>query len=194
MRQPRATNPKIYMKKISLILLILVPFFCYSQFEKANNEMIKETNPDFENYENLLLQATDYILSNTLDVKNPEFIGASKIVAFWMDRDTWFAIPIGTTFHQTLSKDKNQKFLNIISMINYILHQKESNQRLLKNKLVKGQIYKDQDDVREVQLEGAKIFLTYAIKPENKITLSTETQIYLEAYKNGSLKEELLKN
>ena len=57
------------MKKISLILLILVPFFCYPQFEKANNEMVKETNPDFKNYENLLRQATDYILSNTLDVK-----------------------------------------------------------------------------------------------------------------------------
>lgn len=155
--------------------------------------MVKETNADFKNHENLLLQSTDYILSNTLDVKNPEFIGASKIVAFWMDRETWFGIPIGTKFHQTLSKDKNQKFLYIISMINYILHQKESNQRLLKNTPIKGQVYKDQDDVREVQLEGAKIFLTYVTKPENKITLSTETQTYLEAYKNGNLKEELLK-
>ena len=156
--------------------------------------MAKEMNPDFKNYENLLLQATDYILSNTIDTKNSELIGATKIVVFWMDRETWFGIPIGTKFHQTLSKDKNQKLLYIISMINYILHQKESNQRLLKSVPIKGQIYKDQDDVREVQLEGAKIFLTFAAKPENKINLSSETQTYMEAYKNGNLKEELLKN
>jgi hypothetical protein len=182
------------MKKIYLILLILVPIFSYSQFEKANAEMAKETSPDFKNYESLLLRATDYILSNTLDTKNPEFIGATKIVTFWMDRETWFGIPIGTKFHQTLSKDKNQKLLYIISMINYILHQKESNQRLLPSVPIKGQVYKDQEDVREVQYEGAKMFLTYAAKSENKINISAETQPYMKAYEKGTLKEELQKN
>ena len=48
----------------------------------------------------------------------------------------------------------------------------------------KGEKYSEQVDVKEVQIEGAKIVLKYIGNKNNNVKISSQTKKYLKAYKH----------
>ena len=180
-------------KFIPFIIIFLVPFLSYSQFSEGMEAMSNERTPRHEDYQPLILEATTYIFNNPVDQSSEEFIAATQIVAFWMDKDTELNIPTFGDFFDSLTNENHQQFLYAIAMIHYGLDQKLNHGRILKCEPVKRKTYADQEDVKEVQLEGARIFLDYAGDPVNNVPLNAATQKYLEAYNYGRLEEILFK-
>lgn len=162
-------------------------------FQESLSKLKADTNPEYSRYENLLFDATEYILSGPIYPKGSEFQAATKIVGFWKNRDTGLNIPIGNEFYNILSNDNQQQYLYMISMMNYSLNQKLNYNKILPCKPIPGQIYSEQEDVKEVQLGGAKILLEFIGKKENNVPMNSKTKKYYKAYEKGELEEKLSK-
>lgn len=175
-------------KKIYLILLLILPITTFGQLSKSLNEMKADKNPKFEKYEPLLFKATEYIFDNPVNVKSKEFISATQIVGFWMNKDIGIRIPTFGNFFRALT-NKNKQFLYTAAMINYGLNQKINHNRILKCTKIDGQKFSEQDDVKEVQLGGAKVLLEYLGNKKNNVLINSKTKKYLKAYKKGKLKK-----
>ncbi|WP_100616398.1 hypothetical protein [Confluentibacter citreus] len=176
-------------KKLHLILLFILPIAVFGQLSESLNEMKADENPEYKNYEPLLFKATEYIFDNPVNRKSKEFISATQIVGFWMNRDTGMGTPTFGEFFTSLTNENQQQFLYTVAMINYGLDQKINHDRLLKCAKIDGQKYSEQDDVREVQLGGAKILLEYIGEKQNNVPINSKTEKYLKAYKKGKLDE-----
>lgn len=170
-----------------LILLLMVPFLSFSQLTEGMEAMANDRNPKHEDYQPLIFEATSYIFNNPVDQSSEEFIAATQIVSFWMNKKTELNIPTFGNFFESLTNEDHQQFLYVIAMTHYGLDQKLNHGRVLKCEPLKRKTYAQQEDVMEVQLEGAKIFLEYAGNPANNLPLNAASQKYLEAYNNGSL-------
>lgn len=181
-------------RKTLLVLLLLLPALAFSQFSEGMEALVNDKNPRHEEYQPLILEATTYIFNNPVDQSSVEFVSATQIVAFWMDKKTDMNIPAFGEFFDSLTNENHQQFLYTIAMIHYGLDQKLNHGRVLKLEPIKRRTYANQEDVKEVQLEGARIFLDYAGDPENLVPLNPQTQKYLEAFKNGTLQETLFGN
>ena len=176
-------------KKYYFILFLILPFTVFSQLSASYSEMKTDKNPEYKIYEPLLYQATEYIFNNPVNAKSKEFISATQIVAFWMNRDTGMGIPTFGSFFTTLTNKNQQQFLYTAAMINYGLNQKINHKRILKCKKIEGQIFSEQKDVREVQLGGAKILLDYIGDDKNNVPINKQTKKYLKAFKKGEIEE-----
>ncbi|MFY0629666.1 MAG: hypothetical protein JXR05_04740 [Flavobacteriaceae bacterium] len=178
------------MKKIFyLSLLLILPLNLFGQFSKSLKEMKYDSNLSYEKYESLIFKATSYIFSNPFNPKSEEFYSAAQIVSFWMNKDTGVGIPVYGDFYKSLTNKNQQQFLYTTAMIHYGLDQKINHNRILKCVPIKGQKYSMQEDVREVQLEGAKVILEYMGNKKNNVPMSRKTKKYFKAYKKNLLKE-----
>ena len=176
-------------KKLSLILLLILPITVFGQLSESLNEMKTDKNPEYEKYEPLLFKATEYIFDNPVNVKSKEFISATQIVGFWMNKDTGMGTPTFGNFFTSLTNENKQQFLYTVAMINYGLDQKINHSRILKCAKIEGQKYSEQEDVKEVQLGGAKVLLKYIGNENNSVPINSKTKKYLKAYKKGKLDE-----
>ncbi len=166
-------------------------------FPSSSKELLSESlakmksdkNPTYEKYEALLFDAVQYAFALPVFEEGRECNAAFDIVRFWMDKDTETAIPINDKFYKTLTK--NQKFLYVAAVLKHQLEQKIYEGRLLACKPIEGEIYKEQEDVKEVQLEAAKILLTYMSDKENNVPMKSKTKKFYKALKKGKLKEKL---
>ena len=174
-------------KKLYLILLMIFPLMTFGQLSESLKEMKADKNAEFENYQTLVFDATKHIFSNPVDAKSKEFISAFQIVGFWMNKDTGMGIPTFGKFFSSLTNENRQQFLYTAAMINYGLEQKINHSRILKCTKIDGQKYSEQEDVREVQLEGAKILLEYIGNKKNNVPMTAETKKYWKAYKKNKL-------
>lgn len=174
---------------IPFIIIFLVPFLSFPQFMEGMEAMANDSNPKHEDYQPLIFEATTYIFNNPVDQSSEEFIAATQIVRFWMDKKAELNIPTFGKFFDSLTNENHQQFLYAIAMTHYGLDQKLNHGRLLKCEPVRRKTYAKQDDVKEVQLEGARIFLKYAGDPLNNVPLNAATLKYVDAYKNGKLEE-----
>ena len=174
-------------KKLQLILLLILPLTVFGQFSKSFNEMQADQNAEFSNYEVLIFDASNYIFKNPVDLKSKEFISATQIVGFWMNKDIGMGIPTFGEFFNSLTNENNQQFLYTVAMINYGLDQKINHNRILECTKIEGQKYSEQDDVKEVQLGGAKILLAYIGNTENNVPIKAKTKKYVKAFKKGEL-------
>lgn len=181
------------MKKIIITIVCLLPFLGFSQFKTKFEEMNKIENPNFDNYDKLVFEATSYVFSNPVNPKSEDFFYAVKISQFWMNKDTEFGMPIFGDFYNKLTKENNQQFFYTLAMMHYNLIQKIEMGRVIKFVKVEGVKFSDLPEVREVQYEGAKIFLSYAEKPETNLPLNKDIQIYIDGYKDGRLQELMFK-
>ncbi len=163
-------------KKIYLILLLILPITTFGQLSESLNEMKVDINPEFEKYEPLLFKATEYIFDNPVNVKSKEFISATQIVGFWMNKDIGMGIPTFGKFFTSLTNENKQQFLYTVAMINYSLNQKTNHNRILKCAKIDGQKFSEQDDVKEVQLGGAKILLEYIGNKKNNVPINSKTK------------------
>lgn len=175
------------IKKLSLILLLTLPTIMFGQLSKSLEEMKADKNVEYKKYEPLLFKATEYIFDNPVNTQSKEFISATQIVGFWMNKDTGMGIPTFGNFFTSLTNKNKQQFLYTVAMINYGLNQKIKNNRILTCKKIDGQKYSEQEDVREVQLGGAKILLEYIGNKNNNVPINSQTKKYIKAYKKGKL-------
>ena len=176
-------------KTLLLILFLISPITLFGQFSESLNEMQSDQNAEFSKYENLVFEATNYIFENPVDLKSKEFISATQIVGFWMNKDTGMGIPTFGEFYTSLTNENNQQFLYTVAMMNYGLDQKLNSGRVLKCIKIDGQKYSEQDDVKEVQLGGAKILLAYIGNKKNNVPINSKTKKYLRAFKKGDLEK-----
>jgi len=160
-------------------------------FSDSLARMLKDENPKYENYEYLIWEASQYIFSNPVYPNGKEFTAASQIVGFWMDKDMAIGIPTFGDFHTSLTNENQQQFLYITAMINYGLTQKLNHGRLLECKPKEGEIYREQKDVREVQLEGAKLLLAFIGDADNNVPMTPKTKKYFKAFEKGRLEVKL---
>lgn len=177
------------MKKILLITLFSIPIFSHSQLSESLEKMKSDSQPDFANYKQLLFDATEYIFDNPVNFESKEFASACRIVDFWKNEDTGINIPIFGNFYNSLNPKSNQRYFYMISIMNYVLKEKINNNRYLKNRKIEGQKYSEQDDVRESQIEGARIFLDYVSNGNNRLSLNSKSKKFLKAHEKGRLDE-----
>ena len=111
------------MKKITF-LFFLLPITLFGQLSDSLEVMKADKNVNYKNYEKLLFRATNYIFENPVDLKSQEFISATQIVNFWMNKETEMGIPTFGNFFKSLTNDDKQQFLYIVAMIKYGLNQK----------------------------------------------------------------------
>jgi len=162
-------------------------------FQESLSKMTADENPKYAKYESLLFDATEFILSGPIYPNGSEFQAANKIVGFWKNKDTGLNIPIGSDFYNALTNKNQQQYLYMISMINYSLNQKINHDRILSCKPISGQKYSEQEDVKEVQLEGSKILLEFIGNEKNNVPMSSKSKKYYKAYLNNSLEKILFK-
>ncbi|WP_198842864.1 hypothetical protein [Aureibaculum flavum] len=172
-----------------LILLITATQIGYAQAEKKIGDIESLKVPSIEEYEQLVFEATQYLLSNPVNEKSAKFVSSSKIVCFWMNQDTGYGIPLGGNFYYKLRNTDNQQYFYAVSIVNYLLDQKINHNRILSCIAIEGETYKHQEDVKEVRLKAAEIFLGFAKKPKNKIKLTVRSKKYLKFYRKGTLNE-----
>ena len=175
------------MKKIFILLLISLPTLMNAQFKPKYDEMSKVSNPNFKDYDKSVYEATKYIFSNPVNNKSEEFFYAVKIAQFWMNKDTEFPLPTFGIFFSKLAKNKEESFFYIISLMHYNLVQKIDHGRLLKCSPIEGKKFFELPEVREIQLEAAKIFLNYAENENNNLKLDENLKLYSVALKEGKL-------
>lgn len=173
--------------KLLLILVLILPLTVFGQFSESLNEMQADQNAEFSKYERLVFDASNYIFENPVDLKSKEFISATQIVAFWMNKDTGMGIPTFGEFFTSLTNKNNQQFLYTVAMLNYGLDQKINHDRILRCEKINGQKFSEQADVKEVQLGGAKILLAYLGNKNNNVPINSKTKKYVRAFKKGNL-------
>jgi len=175
------------IKKLFLFALTLMPILSQSQFSNSLAEMKSDTQQDFAKYEQLLFDATEYIFNNPVNFKSKEFLSACQIVDFWKNKDTGINVPIFGSFYDSMNPKGNQRYFYMIAIMNYILGEKINHNRVLKNVRTEGQKYSEQEDVRESQIEGARIFLDYTSNEKNNLSLNPKSLKFLKAHKKGRL-------
>ena len=160
-------------------------------FSESFAKMQQDENPEYQNYENLIFDASQYIFSNPVYPNGAEFRAATQIVGFWKNKDTGMNIPTFGDFFSTLTNKNQQQFLYTIAMINYSLDQKFNHERILKCKKIEGQKFSEQEEVQEIQIGGAKILLELIGNEKNNVPMTSKTKKYYKAYKKDKLKEKL---
>jgi hypothetical protein len=160
-------------------------------FSVSLAKMQEDRNPKYEDYENLIFDASQYIFSNPVYPNGTEFKSAAQIVGFWMNKDIGMGIPTFGKFYDALTNENKQQYLYAVAMINYVLDQKLNHNRILKCKPKDGQKYNEQEDVKEVQLGGAKILLEFIGDEKNNVPMTSKTKKYFKAYKKGELEEKI---
>lgn len=174
-------------KFLPLIIFITFTNLTNSQISQGYERMVSDNDPNFKDYELLMYEASEYLLTNPINPKSNDFQKSIKIIDFWKNKDTGVNIPILGKFYTALPEEGPHRYFYMIAMINHVLSEKLNNSRILKCVKIDGKKYSEQKDVKEVQIEGAKIFLNYAKDKKNGIILDSEAKKYLKAYKNGKL-------
>jgi len=175
------------MRKILILILLTVPLLGFGQLAKSLAQMEADKEANYSEYEQLFYDATEYIFSNPMNFKSKEFVSACKIVDLWKNKDTGINVPIFGGFYNKLEQKSNLRYFYMIAITNYILSEKINNNRILKCVKIDGQKYSEQEDVKEVQLEGAKIFLAYVANNENGLAINKNAETYLKAFKKEEL-------
>lgn len=173
--------------KLYLIVLLLLPVTVFGQLSESFKAMKGDKSATYQKYEPLLFEATVYIFDNPVNVKSKEFISATQIVGFWMNNDEGMRIPTFGNFFTALTNKNQQQFLYTVAMLTYSLDQKLNHGRILSCEKIEGQKFSEQEDVRELQLNGAKILLQYVGDKNNNVPINSKTKKYLKAYKKGAL-------
>lgn len=171
-----------------------MPTLINAQLKAEFDAMNKAENPNFNDYDKLVYEATKYIFSNSVNNKTEDFIYAMKIAQFWMDKDTEFPLPTFGTFFSKLTKENNERIFYIISLMHYNLIQKIDNNRLLKCLPIQGKKFFELPEIKEIQIESAKIFLNYAAVENNNFKLNPKLKIYVDAMKEGKLESIFFEN
>ncbi len=147
-----------------LLLLFKAPGNCFAQSQMELSKTRELKAPSIEDYEQLVFESTQYLLDNPIDEKSAAFVSACKVVNFWMQQDTGYGIPLGGNFYYKLTNTNHQQFFYAVSMVNYLLDQKINHNRVLHCLPLIGKSYKRQEDVKEVRVKAAEIFLDFAKK------------------------------
>ncbi|WP_298518391.1 hypothetical protein [uncultured Kordia sp.] len=168
-------------------------------FPTSSKELLSESfakmkddkDASYEKYELLLFDATQYIFALPVFEKGRECNAAFNIVRFWMNKETETAIPLGGKFYESLTS--NQKFLYVAAVLKYQLEQKHYEGRLVSCNPKREGLSKEElrKEIKEVQLEAAKIMLTYMSDEKNNVPMKSKTKKFYRAMKKGKLKEKL---
>ena len=160
-------------------------------FSVSLAKMKEAENPKYKDYENLIFDASQYIFSNPVYPNGTEFGAACGIIDFWKNKDTGLNIPIFGNLYSALPEKGAHRYLYMVSMMEYVLAEKLENNRILKCEKIEGQEYRNQEDVKEVQLGGAKILLAFMGDERNNVPMNPQTKKYFKAFKKGQLEDKL---
>jgi len=177
-------NLRKILTSIIFFFLIITSIDTYAQiptdFKTEADSLLSKT----EKYETLVYNASTYILSRPVDEKSAGFISESKVVKSWLEGKNGYGIPLGGRFYHSLSNTHHQQYLYSVAIANYMLDQKLNYNRVLNCSITDNQLYREQEDVKEVRYQAAVLFLEYVKKSKNKVKLRNVTKKFLKSYKN----------
>lgn len=176
------------------VILFTATSVSFAQTQKKITKIKEFKNPSIEDYEQMVFEASEYLLSHPVDKSCAIFVSSCKIVSFWIHQDTGFGMPLGGNFYYKLRNNDNQQYFYAVSIVNYLLDQKINHNRILKCLPIKGQNYSEQEDVQEVRLKAAEIFLGFAKKRKNNIKLTLRSRKYLKHLRRGDLDEKFMED
>lgn len=149
---------------------------------------LKSKNSSFNEYEELILDATSYLMSHST-ISSSNQSDAIEIVDAIYDLNPNFTVPTQSQFHRDLEFDYPQLYYEA-AMIKYILLQRLEGRDL--NCSQKDTDYLSQEDVQEVQLEGAKSVLKYMSNEWNFLKPNKPVRKYVKALMRDKLTIELI--
>ena len=170
---------------------MLMPLFNFAQIESKYNEMMADESISFEVYQGLLLDASNYLISNPINKDSKEYAAAFKVVSYWENnQETGLIIPVNSNFYKSLETKENQTVYTA-GMFQYFLDQRLNQGVLLMGLKMPNQNIDDQTDYKKIKLAGAEAFLKKAEDTTNNIVLSKSASKYLDAMKKNRLEKML---
>jgi hypothetical protein len=161
------------MKKCFLLLFVLTAFSSFSQTDFSTVSM--KSDADFKAAEKYALEASNYLLSGPLDLKNAKQGAAVKFILDWeVGTPDYTFIIEAPVMEKLVAENKTLMGAYLAGMAKFALENptKAENPQL-------------------VMLNAVKTLLAYAEKPENKVAISETLKKLIEANKKGTLEKEL---
>jgi hypothetical protein len=161
------------MKKCFLLLFVLTAFSSFAQTDFSTVSM--KTDAEFKAAEKYALEASNYILSGPLDLKNAKQGVAVKFILDWeVGTPDYSFILDAPVMEKLVEENKTLMGVYLAGMAKFSLENptKAENPKL-------------------VVLNSMKTLLAYVEKPENKVTISETLKKLIEANKKGTLEKEL---
>lgn len=163
------------VKNLLLALFIIFSISIYAQNNIDYSQVKLEVDEDFKNAEPIVVNATDYILSNPVNDQDMKRLYAVQFVMAWMQGTPDYDFSLDAL--DKLDSDIAQTTTYIASLAKSALENSTS---------------KNYDPI-VVRNEAWKTFLDYSKDPKNNIKAKSKLQKMLKAYSNGQLEQELNK-
>ena len=159
------------MKKYFLILFVLTSISSFSQTDYSKVAMASDA--DYKPAEKYALEASNYLLSAPLDIKNTKLAVATKFLLKFMEGTPDYTYIIESPMVTKLNSE-NEGLLGVYfaGMTKFSLENTAKAQ-----------------DPQLVMVSGIKTLLAYAEKPENKVTITETLKKLFELNKNGELEK-----
>ncbi|WP_224490970.1 hypothetical protein [Robertkochia flava] len=176
-------------KTLFLIGFLIFSTSTFSQFKEAFQNITSSDSVDYSKYDKVVFEASNYVFENPVDYKSEKYFYANKLIGKWMNDTTDFGFPLFGPFYEDLSNKEYQKYYYRVALVNYALNQKFNHNRLLTCKPIPGEVFREQKDVKEIQLGAAGILIEYCSEKSNNLKLNRQMKKYVEAFKNETLAE-----
>lgn len=163
------------VKNLLLALFIVFSISIYAQSNIDYSQVKLEVDEDFKNAEPIVVNATDYILSNPVNDQDVKRLYAIQFVMAWMQGTPDYDFSFDAL--DKLDDDITQTTAYIASLAKSALDSSSS----------------ERYDPVAVRNQAWEIFLNYSKDPKNNIKAKNKLQKMLKAYSNGQLEQELNK-
>lgn len=186
------------MNLIKRILPIVVLLFTTNiLFSQNHTELLTkmeafENNEQYNTIEREILNASKYILFQPFSVKDKDKNDALKAVERWLIYTDKHTFPIIGKLYNSIKNDEYLVLLYKTAMVNYILDQKLNYNRNITCDInpPKGKTYLEQNDVQELHLEAATIFIDY-LKENKELDHGKELEKIAISKEHNNLRKEL---
>ena len=163
------------VKNLLLALFITLSISVYAQNNIDYSQVKLEVDEDFKTAEPIVINATDYILSNPVNDEDTKRLYAVQFVMAWMQ---------GTPDYDFSFDALDKLDTDIAQATTYIA-------ALAKSTLANSA--SDKYDPVVARNEAWRLFLDYSQNPSNNITAKSKLRKMQKAYANGELEQELNK-
>lgn len=164
------------MKKCFLILFVFTAISSFAQTDFSTIKMEKDS--DYKPAEKYALEASNYVLSVPLDIKNPKLANATKFLLKWMEGTPDYTYIIESPVITKLNSE-NEGLLGVYfaGMTKFCLENPAKAQ-----------------DPQLVMVSGIKTVLAFSEKPDNKVVMSDTLKKLIELNKKGELEKQFKAN
>lgn len=178
------------MKQIILLITALLTFNGFSQDFKSlyKNLKVNETQENYDNADEDILKAVDYLLTHPYNEESDQYTYALKSMLTWMNGTQKYFIIVTGRIVEACEDDKLMVNLYMASMAKYLLHERFDNNRYILFGQEAGKPIMTQKEMWEILLKGGEIFMPY-LMDESQVKPNKALKKLIKAYKKGNLEK-----